>query len=48
MDDLGHDNGITSEEGTATKTSRVEPQWKEHGNGGIIVNREFHISDNVV
>ena len=48
MNSLGHNNGNTSEEGTTTKVSREEQQWKEHGNGGIMVNREFHFREDVV
>ena len=48
MNDLDHDNGNTSEEGTTIEASREEQQWEERGNEGITVNEEFHIRDNVV
>ena len=48
MNNLGHDNVDTSEEGTIKKASREEQQLEEHGSGGIMVNREFHIRDDVV
>ena len=48
MINLDNGNGKTSAEGTSTKAYGGEEQRKEYGDGGIMVNREFHIKDDVV
>ena len=48
MNNLDNGNGKMSAEGTSTKAYGEEEQRKEYGDGGIIVNREFHVRDDVV